>query len=72
LGEVLFWWGIFLFGLAANPSWWWTVVGALSITGLFMFVSVPWMDRRMALGHPAYAARLKNTPALFPWPRTRS
>jgi steroid 5-alpha reductase family enzyme len=72
LGEVLFWWGIYLFGLAANPSWWWTVVGALSITGLFVFVSVPWMDRRMALGHPSYAARLKNTPALFPWPRARS
>lgn len=72
LGEVLFWWGIFLFGLAANPSWWWTVVGALSITCLFVFVSVPWMDRRMALTHPAYAARVQHTPALFPWPRKRS
>jgi hypothetical protein len=29
------------------------------------------MDRRMATRHSAYAARLKNTPALFPWPRKR-
>jgi steroid 5-alpha reductase family enzyme len=69
LGEVLFWWGMFLFGLAANPSWWWTIVGALSITCLFVFISVPWMDRRMLMGHPTYASRLENTPGLFPWPR---
>jgi steroid 5-alpha reductase family enzyme len=47
LGEVLFWWGLFLFGLAAGPGWGWTVVGPLSITALFTLVSVPWMNRRM-------------------------
>ena len=29
-GEILFWWGLFLFGLAADPSSWWTGIGALS------------------------------------------
>jgi steroid 5-alpha reductase family enzyme len=48
LGEVLFWWGLWLFGLAADPGWWWTVAGPLAITALFAFVSVPWMDRRLA------------------------
>jgi steroid 5-alpha reductase family enzyme len=48
LGEVLFWWGLWLFGLAADPAWWWTVIGPLSITALFTFVSIPWMDRRLA------------------------
>jgi steroid 5-alpha reductase family enzyme len=69
LGEVLFWWGIFLSGLAASPAWAWSAVGPLAITLLFVLVSVPWMDRRMASRHPAWTERLRTTPALLPWPR---
>jgi steroid 5-alpha reductase family enzyme len=70
-GEVLFWWGIFLFGLAAAPDEWWTGVGALSILALFLFVSVPWMDRRMLAGHPEYRRRLETTSGLIPWVRKK-
>ncbi|HET6921738.1 MAG TPA: DUF1295 domain-containing protein, partial [Anaeromyxobacteraceae bacterium] len=69
LGEVLFWWGLFLFGPAAGPGRAWTAVGAFSITALFVVVSVPWMDRRMLARHPAWAERMRRAPALFPWPR---
>jgi steroid 5-alpha reductase family enzyme len=73
LGEVLFWWGLFLFGLAAGlgRGWGWTVAGPLAITALFVFVSVPWMDRRMLAHHPAWAERLRRVPALLPFPRPR-
>jgi len=67
-GEITFWWGLWLFGLAADPGWAWTVVGPLSITLLFALVSIPWMDRRMLSRHPAWAARM-STSALVPWPR---
>ena len=69
LGEVLFWWGLFLFGVAAQPAWAWSVVGPLSITLLFALISVPWMDRRLLLRHPAWAQTMKSLPALLPWPR---
>ena len=69
LGEIMFWWGIFLSGVAAAPDWAWTLVGPLAITLLFVFVSVPWMDRRMAARHPAWIERLRTVPALLPWPR---
>jgi steroid 5-alpha reductase family enzyme len=69
-GEVLFWWGVFLFGVAAAPGWTWTVVGPISITLLFVLVSVPWMDRRMLSRHPGWANHLRSTSALLPWPRT--
>ncbi|HUL60408.1 MAG TPA: DUF1295 domain-containing protein [Anaeromyxobacteraceae bacterium] len=72
LGEVAFWWGLWLFGVAAAPGWAWTAIGPLSITCLFAFVSVPWMDRRMASRHPEWAARTRGVPALLPWPRRRS
>jgi steroid 5-alpha reductase family enzyme len=71
LGEVLFWWGLYLFGLAAEPAWAWSVVGPLSITLLFVFISVPWMDRRLLLRHPAWAQSMKSLPALLPLPRRR-
>ena len=71
LGEVLFWWGLFLSGVAAAPGRAWTVVGPLAITLLFVGVSVPWMDRRMAARHPAWLERLRSVPALVPWPRSR-
>jgi steroid 5-alpha reductase family enzyme len=67
LGEILFWWGLFLFGLAAAPAWAWTLVGPLSITLLFVFVSVPWMDRRMLERHPKWAEHMKTVRALLPW-----
>jgi steroid 5-alpha reductase family enzyme len=67
LGEILFWWGLYLFALAAAPAWWWTLVGPLSITLLFVFVSVPWMDRRMLTRHPAWGEHMKKVPALLPW-----
>ena len=72
LGEILFWWGLFLFGMAAHPSWIWSVIdiiGPLSITLLFVFVSVPWMDRRMVTRHPVWAEHMRKTPALLPWSR---
>jgi steroid 5-alpha reductase family enzyme len=69
LGEVLFWWGLYLFGVAAEPAWAWSGVGPLSIALLFVFVSVPWMDRRLLLRHPAWAQTMKSLPALLPWPR---
>ena len=69
LGEVLFWWGLYLFGVAAEPAWAWSAVGPLSITLLFVLVSVPWMDRRLLLRHPAWAQAMKSLPALLPWPR---
>lgn len=70
-GEVLFWWGVWLFGVAASPAWAWTVVGPLSITALFVFISIPMMDRRMLARHPSWEGHMRSTSALVPWPRRR-
>ena len=72
LGEILFWWGLWLSGAAAAPRGAaGAAVGPLAITLLFVLVSAPWMDRRMLARHPAFAARLRATPALLPFPRRR-
>jgi steroid 5-alpha reductase family enzyme len=66
-GEVLFWWGLWLFGLAADPSRWWTVVGPAGITALFLGISVPMMDKRMLSRHPGYAEHISQRSGFVPW-----
>jgi len=66
LGEVAFWWGIFLFGLAAGVGNAWTVIGAVAMTALFWFVSIPLMERRMRQRRPGYTAYAERVPRLFP------
>ncbi len=72
LGELSFWWGLWLFGLAADPSAYVTVLGPLSITVLFVFVSVPMLDRRSVARRPAYADHMARVPGLVPRPWRRA
>ena len=66
-GEILFWWGLFLFGLAADPSYWWTVVGPVAMVLMFVFASVPMIDRRSVERRPGYAAHMTKVSAIVPW-----
>lgn len=67
LGEMGFWWGLYLCGLAADPgAFWWTAVGPLWITALFVFASIPLIDRRSLARRPGYREHMAKVPALFP------
>ena len=68
-GELSFWWGLMLFGLAAAPEqWFWIVPGALAMTAMFLWVSVPMLDARSVERRPAYAEHMRRVSALVPWP----
>jgi steroid 5-alpha reductase family enzyme len=68
-GELGFWWGLMLFGLAAaSAQWFWIVPGALAMTAMFKFASIPLMDARSVERRPAYAEHMKKVPALLPLP----
>lgn len=73
-GELGFWWGLMLFGLACAPAQaWWIALGALAMTAMFWFASIPLMDRRSVERRPAYAAYMREVSALVPLPpRKRS
>ena len=66
LGEILFWWGLWLFGVAAAPGWYWSVIGPLAITAMFLWVSIPMLERRNLARRPGYAEVMKRVPALLP------
>jgi steroid 5-alpha reductase family enzyme len=68
-GEVSFWWGLMLFGLAAAPDQWgWIVPGALTMTAMFLFASIPFMDNRSLERRPAYKEYMDRVSALVPLP----
>jgi steroid 5-alpha reductase family enzyme len=67
-GEMSFWLGLMLFGLAAHPQgWWWIMPGALSIVAMFFFVSVPLMDARSVERRAEYRQHMQKVSAIVPW-----
>jgi steroid 5-alpha reductase family enzyme len=70
-GEILFWFGLWLFGVA-NGATWWAAAGWLSILGLFVGISIPMAERRSLERRPAFADHQRRVPALIPWFRPRA
>jgi steroid 5-alpha reductase family enzyme len=66
LGEISFWCGLYLFGLAADPSWWWTVAGPVVMVLLFETASIPMMEERSLARRPEYADYQRRVPRLLP------
>ena len=66
-GEIMFWWGLFIFALAADSCYWWTIAGPLVITILFLFISIPMMDKRSLGRRPGYEEHMERVSALIPW-----
>lgn len=72
LGEILLWWGIYFTSLAicsidgskALPFW--AFAGALGNTLLFIFISIPLMEKRQLKRRSEYKEYMKNTGALLP------
>ncbi len=65
-GEILFWWGLWLFALAADPAWWATIIGPLAMTALFTFISIPMMLKRKRARYPDYDGQVAGIPVLVP------
>ncbi len=67
LGEILFWWGLLLTAVASGGAKWWSALGAIAITALFVIFSIPMLDRRSVERRPAYADHMKRVSRLIPW-----
>ncbi|MFW9865348.1 MAG: DUF1295 domain-containing protein [Candidatus Thorarchaeota archaeon] len=71
LGEILFWWGLYLFALASDISFFWAIIGPICITILFIFLSIPMMERRNLERKPTYAQYRYQVSMLIPWFRKK-
>jgi steroid 5-alpha reductase family enzyme len=66
LGEISMWCGLWLFALAADPSWWWTIAGPVVMVLLFETASIPMMEERSLQRRPEYADYQRRVPRLLP------
>lgn len=65
-GELGFWLGLLLFGLAAGaPAW--TALGLLAMVALFVGASIPMAEQRSLARRPHYAEHQKRVSMLVPW-----
>ncbi len=66
-GEVSFWWGMFFFAIANGVSTLWVVVGPISMTILFLIVSIPLMENRLMKKYPGYTDYKSRVSSFIPW-----
>lgn len=68
LGEIGFWISLYLFGLAAiEGSYAWTNIGPAAMVLLFVFVSIPMIEHKLAEEKPGYRDYQAATFALLPF-----
>jgi steroid 5-alpha reductase family enzyme len=67
LGEILFWWGLWLFIPGYGIIRWLALSGPLAVTALFVFVSIPLMEKHNLSRRSCYSQHAKKISVLIPW-----
>ena len=69
LGEMLVWWSLFAFGWAADPGWArWAIAAPIAMSAMFLFVSIPLIEKRSLERRPGYQQVIEETSMLIPLP----
>ena len=68
LGEIGFWFGIYLMGLSSGLAPLWTIICPLTMVVLFVFVSCPMMDNRSLKNRSDYKEYMEVTSQLILFP----
>ncbi len=69
LGEILMWWGAYLVCLAVSPAAWMLGLGAFLNTMLFLFISIPMAEKRLAKYKEGFQEYKRQTRMLLPFPK---
>lgn len=65
LGEILFWVGLAV--MAVSPFTGWTIfIGATLMLCMFVFISIPMMQKRLLASKPGYEDYIKSTYSILP------
>lgn len=67
LGEILTWWGLYFFSLSAGYELWWTIAGPLTVTIMFVGISIPMLEKRELIRRPQYVEYKKEVGMLLPF-----
>lgn len=68
LGEVMVWWGLYLFYFQ-QFGFNWMIAAPLAMTLMFVFISVPMMEKKILKTRPEYREYIKEAGMLIPFPK---
>ncbi|NLO63368.1 MAG: DUF1295 domain-containing protein [Clostridiaceae bacterium] len=68
-GEILMWWGVFLVMLSVRPDYVFLAVGPLINTLMFLFISIPMAEKRLAARKLGFDEYCGKTRLLLPIPK---
>jgi len=66
-GEIMVWWGIYLIYLSMAKRLDFMIISPIMMTSLFLFISIPWMERKIIKTRPEYADYQKRVSMLIPF-----
>ncbi len=69
-GEVMFWWGIFIMTIGISTPLL-AISGAVLMTLLFVFISIPMMEEHVQEKNPSYIEYKNEVSMLVPWKRKK-
>ena len=69
--EVLFWWGIWILQMGINPKIWMTIIGPIVVTILFIFISIPMMEKHILSSKLSYSVYQRQVAMFIFWFRTK-
>lgn len=71
-GEVAMWWGVWLMTSAGTGNWDLWILAPLFMTALFLFISIPMMEKKILSTRPQYRQYQQRVSILVPFfPRSR-
>ena len=64
-GEILFWWGLFIYAVN-NTNYIPLIFYPISMTLMFVYISIPWIEDKILRTRPEYKEYQKEVSILFP------
>jgi len=66
-GEVTMWWGVYIIYVGASGMLDWMIVAPILMTALFVFISIPMMEKKILKTRPQYRNYQQQVSMLIPW-----
>ena len=63
-GEILFWWGLYLYSINMSPYF--LVLSPVLMTLMFLYISIPWIENKILRDRPEYESYQNKTNVLIP------
>tara|TARA_B100000029_G_C17383111_1_gene890544 strand:+ start:14 stop:880 length:867 start_codon:yes stop_codon:yes gene_type:complete len=64
-GEILFWWGLFIYGVTFN-NYMPLIIWPISMTLMFLYISIPWIENKILLTRSEYKEYQSKVNILLP------